>query len=76
MSTNPFAVRANYNLGSGLPIFAIAVSQDGRYVFTTDNYGEANLANFHVIDLQAAGGPAEVSGSPFLPFVNTVRAYP
>jgi hypothetical protein len=76
LSTSPFAVTANYNIGSGLPIFGIAVSQDGRFVFATDNYGGTSTAQFHVIDLQASGGPAEIYGSPFFTYANTVRAYP
>jgi DNA-binding beta-propeller fold protein YncE len=75
-STAPFAVMNNYSIGSGLAIYGLTVSPDGRYLFTTDNYGAASTAQFHIIDLQAGGGPAEVPGSPFLSNVNVVRSYP
>lgn len=76
LSTTPLNVSNNYSIGSGLPIFAIASSPDGRYLFTTDNYGGTATAQFHIIDLQAPGAPAEVSGSPFFTYATTVRAYP
>jgi hypothetical protein len=54
----------------------MAVGLEGRYLHVTDNYGEANTARFHVIDLQAAGGPAEIAGSPFFTNANNVRVFP
>lgn len=74
-STSPFAVTNNYNVG-GLAMFGLTVSPDGRYLFAIDNYGAVNTARFHVVDLQAQGGPAEVTGSPFFTNANAVRAYP
>jgi hypothetical protein len=76
IATSPFAVSGNYTIGSGLPIFGMAVGLEGRYLHVTDNYGEANTARFHVIDLQAAGGPAEIAGSPFFTNANNVRVFP
>jgi hypothetical protein len=75
-STSPFAITNNYIIGSGLAIFELALSPDNRYLYTTDNYGGTSTASFHIIDMQAQGGPAEIAGSPFLSNVNIIRAYP
>lgn len=77
IATGSFTITNQYNIGSGTPMFAMAISPDSRYIFALDNYGGGSfLARLRVVDLQASGGPAEISGSPFFSWANNVRAYP